>query len=398
MTVCAGVEEPFAARARASEPVVIKLPVRRDTVVSAASGERDANLGGARRLKTKGIVELTLFDVSVERFHGALLSDPVLHVRSVSEDVQRRVSVSTVAAEWVEGRSSGYRTEPGSASFNWAAQGERRWAYPGSDVTAVINGRGQSRWAFANASPPDSEGWQRIAVDPLVVAARVAGLSAGFALTDDVGSEYDRHEGEFRYHVFPNRFFASREGGEASAPFLTVGVSGSDSQPPGPVRLIPAESAALAALPPGETLVYVRTPSDAGAAGTLGFDVRFSRVAPFEWESAEPVPRYLIPFAGTEGERVTLRIRDLGLEPGAPIELGARAVDAAGNRGPISFATVAVSGEPAPLELLDPPSPTPASDDSEVPAMPAGLVLAVIDPLDKVHPVSGEMIPPRPAA
>jgi hypothetical protein len=384
-----------AARA----PVVLELPVRRDTVVSAAKNERNANLGGSRRLKTKGIVELTLFDVSVERLQGAILSDPVLHIRAASEDFQRRVTVSSIAAEWVEGRSDGYRPEPGAASFDWAEQGERRWAYPESDVTAVINGRGHTLWSFADPMPPDPRGWQKIALDPRVLAARVAGLSGGFALTDDVGSEYDRKDDEFLYHIFPNRFLYSREQGDGSTPYLTVGVAGADHEPPGSVHVTPAEPGELANLPPGESLVRIRTPADRGRAGTLGFEVRFTEEPPFEWATAEPVPRYLIPFAAAEGERVEVRLRDLELAPGRSIEVGARAVDGAGNRGPVSFATVPVSGGPSPLEMVS-LAEAAGRDSAE---RGSGEVLRlgdravfVADPLDKMHPETGEMIPPRP--
>ena len=43
---------------------------------------------------------------------------------------------------------------------------------------------------MADAFPPDEQGWQRVAVDPAVVAARVAGISYGFLLFDDTGSEW----------------------------------------------------------------------------------------------------------------------------------------------------------------------------------------------------------------
>lgn len=391
-----GGDSPSAAPGEepAARSIRIKLPVRRDTVVSAARGERDANLGGSARLKTKGIVELSLFDVNVERLRGALVERPTLHLRTASDDPQRRVTVSAIAAEWVEGGSSGYRPEPGSASFDWAAQGERRWAYPGSDITAVINGRGYALWSFADATPPDPRGWQRVAIDPRVLAARVAGISGGFALTDDVGSEYQRVDGEFRYHVFPNRFFWSREGDAESAPYVTVDVAGVDLEPPGDVRLVAGTP--NDAVRPGESIVRMETPADRGRAGTLGFEVRFTREPPFRWDQSEEVPRYLIPTAGEVGELVELRLRDLDLARGSTIEVGARAVDAAGNRGPVSFTSLAVAAELEPLELRPTPQPGPPVAASEAGPSLGGREVFVVDPLDKLHSVTGEMIPPRP--
>ena len=61
--------------------------------------------------------------------------DLVVPKMTFAEAVRR---ISTLAAEWVEGTSKGYAVQPGSASFRWAAQGERRWAGPSSDMTAVM--------------------------------------------------------------------------------------------------------------------------------------------------------------------------------------------------------------------------------------------------------------------
>ena len=389
------IEAPGTAEAttgtgiRTAPPVRMKLPVRRDTVVSAAKGERDANLGGSRRLKTKGIVELSLFDIAAERLAGALLKDAVLHVRKVGEEPQLRVTVSSVGAHWVEGTSDGYRPQPGSASFDRA--GETAWAWAGSDVTAVINGMGGSIWAFSDPTPPDREGWQRIAIDERVLAARVAGLSGGFALTDDVGSEYARVDGEFEYRIFPNRTFASREAGPEMAPFVTVSVAGHDGEPPGAVRPRQIEDPSLG---PGQAAVLLEPPADRGGAGTLGFDVRWSFEPEAAWEAAQVVPRYLIPLVGPSDDPVHIVLRDLDASPGEEIWLAVRAVDAAGNRGAIVEVPVRLQEAPESVPW-EAPAPASSSGGASPPRLGDGAV-SVVDPLDKVHPQSGEMIPPRP--
>ena len=75
---------------------------------------------------------------------------------------------------------------------------------------------------MADATPPDQEGWQRVQVDPRVVAARVAGLSFGFLIFDDTGSEWTRNGEAFAIRLFPNRFVYSREQNRSSAPYLRV--------------------------------------------------------------------------------------------------------------------------------------------------------------------------------
>ncbi len=376
-----------------AQALELTLPVVRDTGVSSAKGERDANLGGARTLKTKGIVEIALFDVDVEPLRGRVVRRATLHLRSAAPDPQLRVTVSTVAAEWNEGTSTGYRRQAGGASFDRAAEGERWWAGPDSDVTAAINGRGRTVWRFADAGPPDADGWQRIAVDPRLLAIRVAGASHGFALTDDVGNEYERRGDRFEYRYFPNRKFHSREAGRASAPYLTVEIAGEDREPPAAVRFLAADAAARDRLGPGAALVRWTTPADAGSAGTAAFEVRYAVSASLDWRDARPVPRYLVPAAGEPGEPVELELRDLAIEPGATVAVGVRAVDGAGNAGPVAATAVeAAPAAPRPA-IVGPPSW--GSSPAEPPRL-GGVAVSVLDPLDKVLPGSGRTVPPRP--
>ena len=96
----------------------------------------------------------------------------------------------------------------------------------------MILGNGGTNWGMADASPPDADGWQRIAIDPAVVAARAAGLSHGFLVFDDTGSEWTREGERFTFRLFPNRFVYSRDQNRASAPYLTVILGAADQQPP----------------------------------------------------------------------------------------------------------------------------------------------------------------------
>ena len=90
-----------------------------------------------------------------------------------------------------------------------------------------------------------------------------------------------------------------------------------------------------------------------------------------------------------------MRLRDLELKPGATVQVAVRAVDGAGNIGPAAEATVkiatAVKMAAAGKTVRQRRSPVrrrlPRLGDAEV---------AVIDELDKVQPVTGEMIPKQP--
>jgi hypothetical protein len=357
------------------------LPVTRDTWFSEVGSEADASLGGASKLKLKSIQEMSVIDIDPASLKGRVVQAATLHLQRTGDQRLRRVTVSSFGAEWVEGTSPTYEPQNGSSSFHRRRHPDVFWSYPGSDLCSVMLGQGGTTWRMAEASSPDAQGWQAVAVDPAVVAARVADLSSGFLLFDDTGSEWTRQGETFRLSLFPNRFVKSRESGSASAPYLTVSLGPEDHARPGAPRDLRAD---VADLPAGEAWISWVTPKDEGPAGTLGFFIRVDD---------QDVPRYLIPRAGSVGERVQMHLRDLDLRPGADVKLSVRAVDAAGNVGPAAEAQMQVSSkvaQPLPgtaLKLFSDRAPLPKLGEADV---------TVIDELDKVQPITGELIPAQP--
>ena len=173
-------------------PTALRLPVTRDTWFSNVGTEADANLGGSPRLKLKSIQEMSLVDVDVTPLRGRVVRSATLHLRSTGEPRLRRVTVGSFGSEWSEGTAPGYEPQAGSSTHNHKRHPDLPWAGPGSDLCAVILGQGGTTWRMAEASTPDPDGWQTIAVDPGVVALRVAGLSHGFLIFDDTGTEWTR--------------------------------------------------------------------------------------------------------------------------------------------------------------------------------------------------------------
>src|SRR5262249_12225016 len=233
-------------------------------------------------------------------------------------------------------------------------------------------------WNMADAFPPDDKHWQRVAVDPAVVAARVAGVSYGFLLFDDTGSEWTRQGEKFNFRLFPNRFIHSREAGAATAPYLTIFLGAEDKLAPAAPRELRSE---VKDLPAGEAWLSWITPADEGVAGTIGFFVSVG---------GKEAPRYLIPLAGKSGERVRMHLRELDLKPGAEVEIGVRAVDGTGNVGPVLTGKVRVSNKVA--AALPGRSPQSFTEQAPLPRL-GEAEIAILDELDKVHPVTGEMIP-----
>ena len=371
----------------------VRVEIVRDTWVSGVGSEQEGNNGSSSRLKTKGIQEFAIMDIDPRALVGRVITGATLHMNCASpRDPQRRVTVSTLASEWREGTGRSYERQEGSACFGWAKLGQQRWAFAGSDMTAVMNGVGNTVWRFADATPPDRDGWQVVAVEGGVVAARVAGLSHGFVVFDDVGSEYERDGERFTYRAFLNRFVYSREESTGRAPYMTVYVGGEDREGPGMVGALGVEAEGL---PAGEARVRWATPADQGRAGTMGFYVKVSEEGEFEWERAKAAPRYLVPMAGGVGRAVEMHLRDMGLKAGARVIVGVRAVDGAGNVGPIRTGEVRVSSAPTTMELRAAPV-RPFEQVAPKPRI-GGVEVSVIDALDKVDPLGGAMIPAHPA-
>jgi hypothetical protein len=325
------------------------------------------------------------------------------------------VTVSTLASEWREGTGSGYQRDAGGASFNRPTQGQELWAYPGSDLTAATLSQGNTFWRFADATPPDKDKWQVIAVDPRVVAARVAGISHGFVVVDDVGSEYEREGERFHYKLFPNRFAYSREQSNAR-PYFVVTTEGEDHQVPGAVGDL-KQAATPEPLPAGEAVVTWTTPADAAGAGTIGFIARCCVGGKTRWEDGKPLPQYLVPMAGAPGAAVRMHIRgplgvngawpvgrpdangnvEVRMGPGPdvttlrdPVTILIRAVDSAGNASEPVSCPVTFAPPLAAVKLAAAP-PAPAVG-GELPRV-GGVSVAVIDALDKVELGTQEMLP-----
>jgi hypothetical protein len=358
----------------------IRLDVTRDTWLSNVGPEADGSNGGAPRLKAKSIQEMSLIDVDTSRLKGRVIEAATLHLKSAGDPQLKRITISTIAAPWVEGTASGYERQAGSSTHNHRIHPDVSWTLDGGDLCRVILGQGGSLWSSHEATPPDRDGWQSIAVDSRVIAARAAGIGEGFLVFDDTGSEWSREGDKFTHKLFPNRFVFSKDSNRSSAPYLTVRLGAEDRRPPAAPGELAVE---VDDLPAGEAWVTWTTPKDDGPAGTIGF------VATID---GKPIPRYLVPPAGG---RVRMHLRDLDLAPGAVSFLSVHAVDAAGNVGPAIERPAMISGRrPRPLPAAGPkPSDArgtnPRLGDAEV---------AIVDELDKIDPVRGTTIPATPEA
>jgi hypothetical protein len=362
----------------------IKCDITRDTSLSSLRDEANGSNGGSRRLKLKGNQEYILIDIDPELLKGKIIKGALLHVRSDSTKKAPflRVGVSTLASSWDEGNSSRYRPQEGASSYNQAQYLLKSWSYQGSTLMDVTFGRGNTVWKFADCSEPDNDGWQTCAIDADVVASRVAGLSEGFCLYDEIGNTWSLQKGKFEYAYFPNRLCYSRES-FLGKPYMEVWIEGDDKIPPEPVEFIDTEDRQL---DNGQTLVSWITPQDRGGGKVLGFSVGYKTAT-----ISGTVPRYLVPMASKAGQRVYMYLRDMSFRPGENIELSVRSIDTSGNiSAPYTTEITASVNKPFP-GIYRPKKSTP-SWNYELPIV-GGVKVAIVDMLDKIDPVTGEMIP-----
>lgn len=357
----------------------LRAPVTRDTYFSNVGREADGNLGGSRRLKIKSIQEMSLVDLDPAPLRGRVIAGATLHLHAT---LLKRVTVGSISSEWSEGTSHDYQPQVGSSTFRHRRHPDLPWTRAGGDLCAVMLGQGGTLWRTADSWPADQRGWQRVAVDPRVVAARVAGVSRGFVVFDDTGTEWQRQAERFTRQLYPNRFIDSRESGAATAPYFTIYLGEEDRQPP---EVPSALTSTSDGLPPGEAIVRWTTPADAGAAGVVGFHASLG---------GQPLPQYLVPLAGAPGQSVEMHLADLDLPAETiQVDLELRAADGAGNIGPPARAAVALSRRSAvPWPAA---APMPAANSGQLPKL-AGAEVAIIDMLDKVHPLSGALTPAEP--
>ena len=326
----------------------IRLDVTRDTWVSSYQGETEGSNGGADRLKCKGHQEFTLLDIDPSPITGRVIEQATLHVKIVNPEIPlKRVGISTISADWTEGKGRRYAKVRGVSTFRWRAYPDIPWiegkisesGY--SDLTQVMFGEGGTFWSHTDASPPDTDGWQTIEVDPKIIAARAAGLSSGFVVFDDTGTELIRSgdNGEnVKIDIFPNRFFYSREKNAASAPYFTVRLAEKNTQQftaSAPMNL----RAETDGLPAGEAMVLWEIPAWE-EENVVGFRVNVN---------GREVPRALIPVPSftnnVSPQTITMRLRDLSLQPEQTVRMEVAAVNEAGRIGSAATQVFSVSDD-----------------------------------------------------
>ncbi|HTL50988.1 MAG TPA: hypothetical protein VL860_00280, partial [Planctomycetota bacterium] len=368
----------------------VRVDFTEDDWFSACPGETMGNAGKAPQLKLKGQQEFFVFKTDVAALKGKIVTGALLHTRTATPDWPfRRVGVSTVSSPWTEGSATeAYKAIDGAPCFLQAEYKKRDWSFPGSTIQDVVMGRGCTIWGFADCTAPDANNWQAVAVDPRVIRANVAGVSHGYFVYDETGCEWSDTGNKFTWSVYPNRFCYSTQQNRNDAPWLEVWVDGDDKDAPAAVS---QSKVVTDGFPEGEALVSWIVPDDnKGGSGVSGFDVEY-----FDKPGNKQIlPRYLVPMAGAPGSECRLHFQDLPFKAGQKINLVIRAIDGAGNVSSPFNREVTLSATPRVFSIVK-ESLAPFAASEVLPTV-GPLKVAVVDALDKIDPVSGEMIPAEP--
>lgn len=324
------------AAARAEE---VKVPCSRDVWVSAVGSERDHSMGRTPRLKLKTIQEMAIldFDLSALKGRGVRGGWLYFHVADSPREVARmglpfprrhllrRIGLSTVSSDWEEGAAAREYTidEAGAgATFGEASHGRRAWAWPGSDLSAVIFGSGNSLQCHGELE--ELEGlWARVPVPAELIRSLLCRDGFGLCVMDEIG------------YGLANNFIDSREA-NGREPYLLVQLAGTDDVPPAApsVSVQPAPQAAHMAS--GAAVIDIAGPAEAFCY--------------FVTVNGRPVPRWRVPHPDGGKARVLLDDR----QAGEALSVEAVACDAAGNRSAAARGAGKASAALAPPPKLPP--------------------------------------------
>ncbi len=292
---------------------------------------------------------------------GWMVREAFLHLALAKGDLYG-VGACTVLGDWREGTADG-QPEPGAPSWNHRANpaaGQKPddgnlWAWPGSGLYSAAWLHPALRYSHAGPNQitryTDAQGvrWLKLPIDPALVLAMAIGASYGLVLTDDKGQVAEAYmlEKNPKPYTYDPGFeilvYSRHAQGGALAPKLEVTGEAADRVPPAAPKLAAAADPAS---------IEVVAPGDDGTQGPAhAYRVRYSRAGITEanWAGAAELPRYAIPLPAPAGGRQLLHL--MTLKPG-DWHVAVRAVDKAGNEGPLADLAVRVP-EPTVRRLKD---------------------------------------------
>ncbi len=348
--------------AASAQQETVRLDVTADNSIIDVRSERDFNMGATSGIRVKSYQHHLILKVDTAPLAGRTVTSARLRYAQ-RDHALRRVTISTIQADWEEGTGTTFAETFGGSTYNEAVHGatpaeSRPWAWPGSAFPDVVYGNSVS--LLGESDCPVVDGFYDWEVSPDLVHANAVGAAFGLAVFE---SEND---------VSRNPTVYSREQGNQQ-PYLEVALGPAVAAPPAPGDLRARPELAAR----GEVVLTFTAPERAFAYRVLVDSV--------------PVPRYLVPFAGAPGSTETIRLRDV-LAPGAAMAVEVSAVSRSGAEGPAASVDAAASDrEPVPHADLAPVDGPVAGDK----ASGGGLLVWAAPETDRIRP-DGSFLDPVP--
>ena len=362
--------------------------VAADTWVEAPPFSRGGNSpamqnhGADPQLVLNGRNDFALIQFDVSPLRGLKVRRATLRVRQTAGAVPlTMIGISTLSG------SGGWKEE--SSNYFFAESG-RPWAYTGSDLTDVTFGLGGSLYAYRQARSA-ADGWFEIDVPPALVAALVSGDQFGWMLSDEKGQTRTRHALGSRESAAPPELIV--EGTRSG--IAATGAARNLKQGKTPLESTVKEARALGrtTLAPGSAILHF------GGAGAEAahYDLRYSRqaITAANFDAATPAPRWSMdplapkpsPLAIENSLRDEVHAVVEDLEPGAIYYFAARAIDTAGNAGPVS-----ALGTYRAFHRSWPALPEASVTSAAAPASGGDLRVWAVPELVKIDPKTGALV------
>ena len=395
----------------------VRLPIVSDAAISSVVDEMNENGGASVTAPIRqnhcwqGFEAKTyLFKFDCELIRGYTVDKAWLNV-FVARGELFGVGLSTVLADWEEGHGLNGQTGKGGASWNWRVEPDdyenpspsSLWSWPGSGIYSVCWAHPDARYHHAPPSslqktplPKSGIVHLRIPVAPELVEAVAADLATSLIMTDDKGQIAEAYslKGKgtpYRFDPSMDIYIYSKDIQDPELrPYIEVEGSAVDTQAPadvGEILTVGQDSFDQSAT------LRITAPAEDGAKGgaVLGYEVRYAPgdtpIDGSNWESMQRIPLWAVPKPEAPGTSQEIRI--FTLEPGE-YTVGVRALDEAGNAGPVSTVKVTIPFAPDLSGIL--PRPSMAANHPGQVLCEGKLELWAAEDLCKVDPVEGRIL------
>jgi len=360
----------------------VKLPVIKDTVAWMYRGEPTFDFGRVEPLFVEGAHYATLLGFDISAARGKKVTAARLWLHREGEAGLVSLVLSTIAADWVEGKGKGQGPDPGGSCAAYVridqASGKPiRWAGPGSDITDVIMTEGNTLRVECEVRQ-ESGTWQSVDVPVPLVESILSGDSYGLALVDGKGQLRNPDDS------FISKRFNSRDS-KTHVPYLEVVLEDIPAGSPEPPRT--AEMMALpymAGIENGAVKVLVAPQGEGDLRGHhYEMVVSSLELTKDSLDFLQQLPRYLLPHI-SQAAQDTIFICDLA--PSSPQYAAVRTVDRYGRKSGWVFTRGFASSSLALPGMAREKRP---SLGGEIRVWPCGAG-------EKINPVNGRLLEENP--